>query len=355
MEFELADGVLTLKAGSKLCIPNKTNADGTKAFITHIVPADKIVNQSGTNTDAMICYRTDTQTCYTLPGFAHYSGTTAPTSPSNVMTWYDTTENDVKVYHGTSWISGCSLLLGIFDNKEGKVTALKRVFNGFGIIGLTAFSLPGVKCRFIIGRTTNGSYITKDVTTTSVLTRDYDAISSTMVSRNFCITPTGSFISSGPLDEQYDELGNRVNTYDTTTPIVPLMSYLLDTRIHDIKFYDVFATCNSDITNVSNAGRSILSSMSMPSNKYINLTLGASGNTYTAPANGWFNLMKMAASQAENIHMITSSTDIISWGTTTNVNVSLLLPVSAGDIVKITYTATGDVALFRFIYAKGDQ
>ena len=122
-----------------------------------------------------------------------------------------------------------------------------------------------------------------------------------------------------------------------------------------IKFYDVFATCNSDITNVSNAGRSILSSMSMPSNKYINLTLGASGNTYTAPANGWFNLMKMAASQAENIHMITSSTDIISWGTTTNVNVSLLLPVSAGDIVKITYTATGDVALFRFIYAKGDQ
>lgn len=41
---------------------------------------------------------------------------------------------------------------------------------------------------------------------------------------------------------------------------------------------------------MDNSISSQVARMAMPSNKYIDLTLGASGSTYTAPANGYFQL-----------------------------------------------------------------
>lgn len=42
--------------------------------------------------------------------------------------------------------------------------------------------------------------------------------------------------------------------------------------------------------NTNTQGLEYLSGLGMPSSKYIDLTLGASGTTYTAPANGWVNM-----------------------------------------------------------------
>ena len=42
-----------------------------------------------------------------------------------------------------------------------------------------------------------------------------------------------------------------------------------------------------DCLNYSDTGYNFMAGASMPSNKYINLTLGASGSTYTAPADGF--------------------------------------------------------------------
>ena len=56
------------------------------------------------------------------------------------------------------------------------------------------------------------------------------------------------------------------------------------------------ATVNAD--NFTTAGKSILSGLSMPSNDYISLNIGASGIQYIAPANGWFSLCGFATADS---------------------------------------------------------
>ena len=45
-----------------------------------------------------------------------------------------------------------------------------------------------------------------------------------------------------------------------------------------------------DTSNISSIGKSNLIRLGMPSDNYIDLTLGASGANYKAPANGYFCL-----------------------------------------------------------------
>lgn len=113
------------------------------------------------------------------------------------------------------------------------------------------------------------------------------------------------------------------------------------------------ANINAD--NFSVAGKAVLAGLSMPSSRYLDLTLGASGVSYTAPANGWLFLMKMATSAAQNIHFSCNGREGIAWGSTNNVNVTLLFPVHAGDVVVVSYNASGATKNFRFIYADGSQ
>ena len=112
-----------------------------------------------------------------------------------------------------------------------------------------------------------------------------------------------------------------------------------------------------DASNFNTDGKSLLSGLSMPSGRYIDLTLGASGQTYTAPANGWFVLHKAANNVGQYVYMHTIGVDM---GTCFNVSSgtdipSYFLPVKAGDIVEIDYTLGGATKQFRFIYAEGEN
>ena len=102
---------------------------------------------------------------------------------------------------------------------------------------------------------------------------------------------------------------------------------------------------------------------SMPSNKYIDLTLGASGTTYTAPANGWFVLDKAATAANQYAALYNTGN-----GTTTSTlkgiaqtvipvasNLGLTIPALKGDIVHLDYTLAGDTVVWRFVYAQGEQ
>lgn len=148
IKLELVDGVMTLKAGSKVY-----KANGESITIS----GDLVVAQGGTNTGAFAFYRSDNNTVYTVIASQTFSGTTAPASPVTTTTWLDTEAKDVKVYDGTQWVGGISLPLCTFDNQDGKVTAVGQIFNGFGYIGSTAFILPGVKGLAPDGRNEDGS------------------------------------------------------------------------------------------------------------------------------------------------------------------------------------------------------
>lgn len=109
------------------------------------------------------------------------------------------------------------------------------------------------------------------------------------------------------------------------------------------------------------------SSWGFPSNRYIDLTLGASGSTYTAPANGWICVEKQAnaanqyisggepkpgqngSAYSERISYITSYSSLTSLAPT------IFFPVRKGSTYFINYTAGGDTLIFRFIYANGSQ
>ena len=111
---------------------------------------------------------------------------------------------------------------------------------------------------------------------------------------------------------------------------------------------------NVDGTNLNAEGKSLFSSYAMPSDKYINLTLGASGTKYTMSANGWLNV---SVENTTTNAYITAASRGIFLARPTNCAIgnyhSLLIPVSKGQIVQIDYLNMKNVA-FRFIYAEGE-
>lgn len=103
--------------------------------------------------------------------------------------------------------------------------------------------------------------------------------------------------------------------------------------------------------NTSEAGLEYGSSWSMPSSRYIELTLGASGTTYTAPANGWFYAQcggsVVLINTTKSNYSIYSSYNGWQGGQTT-------IPCQKNDVIRFEYNSSSYLVL-KFIYAECDQ
>ena len=99
-----------------------------------------------------------------------------------------------------------------------------------------------------------------------------------------------------------------------------------------------------------------ISGLGMPSDKYIDLTLGASGSTYIAPANGYFYLSKVTASTNQNIALSNTTKNFIqaSQAYSSGITLNSTIMVEKNDSVNISYSANGTTNAFRFIYAEGE-
>lgn len=84
------------------------------------------------------------------------------------------------------------------------------------------------------------------------------------------------------------------------------------------------------------------------STTFDNLTLGASGSTYVAPANGLFSLSKNTTASGQSIVAFINNT----WSTSGISDISV--QVKKGDSVKINYTTEGATNYFRFVYAESE-
>ncbi|MGN0031160.1 MAG: hypothetical protein ACI37Q_04310 [Candidatus Gastranaerophilaceae bacterium] len=103
----------------------------------------------------------------------------------------------------------------------------------------------------------------------------------------------------------------------------------------------------------------------LPSDRYIDLELTASGTTYIAPANGWVNLRKVATAVGQYISLVTNAERTTgakqgfgynNWISNSAVNNALetTVPVKKDEKVEIGYNAGGTTEKFRFWYAQGN-
>ena len=159
IKLELNNGTLTLKAGSKVYVPNGFESDGvTPKFDIRIIENDIVDNNSGHNNTELLTVRYNGGISggwlfWFVPEYM-YSGNTAPTVTSTYAYWYDTANNLMKWTgnNGSTWNSGYSLPIALGKtNSSGVTTSLDQIFNGFGYIGSTVFVLPGVKVQQATG------------------------------------------------------------------------------------------------------------------------------------------------------------------------------------------------------------
>ena len=113
---------------------------------------------------------------------------------------------------------------------------------------------------------------------------------------------------------------------------------------------------NISLDNINQQAKNLMSRMAMPSNKYIDLTLGASGTTYIAPANGYFYLDKVAGSDwyYSSMKNEMSGVDLFVDAYRTS-PLTCIIPAKKSENVFVHYNATGETNCFRFIYAEGEQ
>lgn len=117
---------------------------------------------------------------------------------------------------------------------------------------------------------------------------------------------------------------------------------------------DLNGKADTDLTNVTDTGYIKMAGAGMPSSRYINLTLGASGTTYTAPANGYVRFT--AKSNNANFAQVQLYGRVAMRCPVTAVEavVAVFIPVFKGEAFAANYTNVNSTE-FRFYYAQGSE
>lgn len=115
---------------------------------------------------------------------------------------------------------------------------------------------------------------------------------------------------------------------------------------------------NINADNLSTTGKANITNLSFPSNRYVDLTLGASGDNYTAPADGWFCLNAKTTStdgriELHNIKATGGDLAMKSKETIVGRAIVAYVPFRKNSICSIYY-ADIDTNYFRFIYSEGN-
>lgn len=349
IKVEISNGSLVLKAGSKLYVPN-----GSGVFDAVTLSDDKTTTlYYGTQSNILIFYNVVTGNLSSQGASLSFSGDTAPTGfYGNYAQWYDTAENKIKrtTDGGTTWQDTLSFPIASVTTTSNVVTSIDQVFNGFGYIGSTVFTLPGVKGLYPRGRNTDGTLMSGSIDCTSV------QLSSTFndTKKHVLIIQSNGKCQWYAVDGvRYDETDNMV--YATSTG-----NYL---------YVGLFGTFNTTSGKISNFERKevfhaldyndteYIAHQAMPSGRYTNLTLPATGNTVTAPADGYIMIKKESGAAGESIIMQNYGNGCIEtrYSRVSGEIIGFGLRVSKGDIITVNYTATGTTTYFRFVYANGSK
>lgn len=329
IKLELNNDTLTLKAGSKLYIPN-----GPGVFDEITIASDLTHSFTGS-----------------APRFAYYdstnnelrsalaSNTNSGTTPSGTGLYYNTSTNNIDYLdNGTGRGYKASFPLCISNSD---VSAIDQIFNGFGYIGSTMFVFPGIKLLIPNGKNEDNTPKSTQLTTNIVITHTQEWGNYNYV---FYIDDENSQGGSLVYQYKYDKDNNHSYISGSNQNVVILAEFKATNNNIDIyKPRTVFQALDYNDTN-------FLANQAMPSDKYIDLTLGISGAEYMAPADGYFVVAITDSGYAELTTTSTSSTASFVGGWA-----RAFIPVKKGTVMTLYYGNVGTWKIFRFYYAQGAQ
>ena len=171
IKLELNNGVLTLKAGSEVIVPNGFEEDGTT------LKFDEVTIEN----DVKFTYADG----YQYVAYVHnkngvwYAGVNSITtsfsgevdSGTDWRLWYNTKQNIINRYNSTGITENqCSFPVCIYNSDSTQITSIIQTFTGMGYIGSTVWVDKGVKGLIPNGRNEDGSLKNIEAHTERVLT-----------------------------------------------------------------------------------------------------------------------------------------------------------------------------------------
>ena len=202
IKLELNDGTLTLKAGSKVYVPN-----GAGVFNVITTTSDLNIGPTSGSGKVLLTINSTETFGSVCPINKCVSG--AGVTPIDWGLVYDTTANIITRYAGGSIVySNSSFPLAVCSQTDGKLTSIDQIFNGFGYIGSTIFALPGVKGLIPNGRNADGSLKSIEFTTTL---KSYTATN--LSNRYLCLDSNGSLQAPQTVQLLYNDDENE-NLYN---------------------------------------------------------------------------------------------------------------------------------------------
>ena len=343
VKISLVDNNLYLEPGTTVYVPN-----GSNVFDKYIIDS-RIIWKDTTKTGQWLVGWSVTGSLCVGRLSSSVSGDVAPTTGFSF--WYDTTNNIIKRY-GSSLtepnFSDCCLPLAIITLGSDGVVSIDQVFNGFGYIGSTAFALPGVKGLMPAGRNSDGSLKNTEIECSYPQILNISGNSPIYIALDY----RGGLGWWNPSAYEYKENENY-NYYQGV--------------IRNRGILGIFYCSNGVITDFQPDGvfhavgyndADFISHQPMPSNTYEDLTLGSTGTTYTARANGWFILGKKSSAVGEFINIDNGGNtrpSVYVWSTLANKEHKVYVPVKNGDQIYVSYSMTGETTFFRFVYSVGSK
>lgn len=110
---------------------------------------------------------------------------------------------------------------------------------------------------------------------------------------------------------------------------------------------------NTDLSNLTSTGKVNSATFPMPSSSYTDLTLGATGATYTATDNGYFFLEGTVIYGNGYTSIFANNMVVGGQNATATGYVWMIMPVKKGDVAQVDYNSF-NLLYFRFIKSQGD-
>lgn len=115
---------------------------------------------------------------------------------------------------------------------------------------------------------------------------------------------------------------------------------------------------STGVRTISGPSNEYMASMAMPSDKYVDLTLGASGATYTAPADGYIAVSAKSSQNNSSVQLIISASSNL-MHTFNSISAGqwarFYVPVCKSQSFAYEYTGTFATNSLKFVYAIGSQ